>query len=201
MRRTVVEKKSLMMRILLLPTVAKAVFSVILFFLIFGFGSLILQQQARSQETQISKQKEELEAQLSKEIQLYANLKSVSDNLPTMQKQYQEILKNFPSESHVAQLLAEITKLGSAKGLKFIYFKPEKSVPGTYFSYIPVKVSVVGKYHELGDFLSGVANLSNAVVTVNEFVIKQTKDQKNVLSLEFTATLYYALPISADVAL
>ncbi len=68
-----------------------------------------------------------------------------------------------------------------------------------YYAGIPVNISVIGKFHQLGNFLSGVANLPGTVVLVNPFAISRDAKGSNLLTLQFTATIYHTLPTSQEI--
>ena len=177
----------------------KLLLAIALFLIIFLIGIVYLYQQSDTQLKDIDYQRTQLEKSITTQARTYGQLTAIAKNMSNEKNQYQILMKKFPLTSAMAILLADITKLGTSSGLKFIYFKPEPNKTFIYYAGVPVKISVVGHFHQLGNFLSGIANLPNSVVSVDEFTIKPASDNPELLSLEFTATLYHALPTSLEI--
>lgn len=178
----------------------KLLLAIALFLVIFLFGLFYLYQQSDTKLKDMDYQKTVLEKSLTVQARTYGQLTAIAKNMSNEKNQYQLLMKKLPQKSEMAILLSDITRLGTSAGLKFIYFKPEKEKIFVYYTGVPVKISVVGQFHQIGNFLSGVANLPNSVVAVNEFTIKPAPENPELLSLEFTATLYHALPDSTEIA-
>lgn len=197
MRNTVVTiKPSPIVKLYLLPPMAKLLLALLLCIFISFVGFLYLKQQSVQEAAQLSQKKSMLESDISKNAESYGEMIYISKNKIDAKKQYEDLLQTFPPESQIGDLLANITKLGTAKGIKFVYFKPKPSVTQEYYVETPVEISVIGKFHQLGEFLSEIANLPKSAAAVNQFSLVPNGD---LLTLEFTATLYSTLPTSADV--
>lgn len=194
----IVKEPSSMAKIYLLPPIVKLLLAVLLFFLICIIGFSFFKSQAQTTYTQLQIKKSELESDVSAGARANGQMEYLSKNTDTAKRQYESMLKRFPNESQVGGLLANITKLGTKEGLKFISFKPKTTINQNYYAEIPVDISLVGHFHQIARFLSGVANLPDSVVAVNKFNITRAENSDNVLSLEFTATVYYTLPTSSD---
>jgi type IV pilus assembly protein PilO len=55
---------------------------------------------------------------------------------------------------------------------------------------LPIKIRLTGSYHQMGEFVSGIAALPR-IVTLHDITIKpDTKDAYDVLSLELTAKTF-----------
>ena len=76
----------------------------------------------------------------------------------------------MPTEEEVASLLVDISQTGLASGLQFRLFKPEASIIKDFYSELPINVQVIGKYEELGLFVSGLASLPR-IVTLHDVKI------------------------------
>ena len=69
-------------------------------------------------------------------------------------------------------------------------FKPLNENPVEFYAELPIKLRVVGNYHEFGNFVSGVAALPR-IVTIHDFSIQRHKDKtKEALVMEATAKTY-----------
>jgi len=95
------------------------------------------------------------------------NLQDYRDQLAQIESSLGEMLKQMPTKAEVANLLVDISQTGLASGLEFKLFQPGAPVPKEFYSELPINIQVVGKYEELGLFVSGLASLPR-IVTVHD---------------------------------
>jgi len=197
MRNVIARKKSSFTQLYLLPPILKLMLALLVFIVICTIGIIIL----KNQSTQAMLKNKSREAFLEKEITVqartYGEVMYYSKNTKIARQEYEVLLKQFPPASKIGDLLSSITKLGTESGLKFISFRPQNEIMGKYYASIPVDISVVGKFHELAQFLSGIANLPASVVVVNQLTFEHSTGE--LLTLNFVATLYHTLPNSTEV--
>ncbi len=156
------------------------------------------------------KQLTELENIEKKEIELkktFTFKQNKAVNLPLYVKQMEEMERSFgamlrqlPSKTEVAELLVDISQTGLANGLEFQLFKPKDEIPAEFYAELPIKIRVLGDYHEFGNFISDVAALPR-IVTLQEIAIRPAKgDKKSVekLVMEATAKTFRYLDESDD---
>lgn len=135
-------------------------------------------------------QLDELDALENKEVQLktaFADKQKKAVNLPEYVKQLEKIegslgqmLKQMPTEEEVASLLIDISQTGLASGLEFRLFKPAPPVAKDFYSELPIDIQVIGRYEELGLFVSGLASLPRIVTVHNVDIapLAKSKDGK-----------------------
>ncbi|MGR9088625.1 MAG: type 4a pilus biogenesis protein PilO [Gammaproteobacteria bacterium] len=129
----------------------------------------------------------ELESIEQKEVELknsFAIKQKKANNLPDYVKQLdqievslQEMIKQLPTKEEVASLLIDISQTGLASGLEFRLFKPGAPIPKDFYSELPIDIQVVGRYEELGLFVSGLASLPR-IVTIHNVQIVPGMDKK-----------------------
>ncbi|MGY6275824.1 type 4a pilus biogenesis protein PilO [Methylomonas sp. MgM2] len=122
-------------------------------------------------------QLDELEALENEEINLKTsfetkqkkavNLQDYRDQLTQIEASLGEMLKQMPTKAEVANLLVDISQTGLASGLEFKLFQPGAPIPKEFYSELPINIQVIGKYEELGLFVSGLASLPR-IVTVHD---------------------------------
>ncbi len=118
------------------------------------------------------------------------NLNAYRKQMEDMQKIFGAMLRQLPSKTEVAALLVDISQVGLASGLEFELFRPLNENPVEFYAELPIKIRVVGNYHEFGNFVSGVAALPR-IVTIHDFSISRHKDkEKGALVMEATAKTY-----------
>ncbi len=111
---------------------------------------------------------------------LAANLDAYKQQMNDIEKTFGTMLKQLPKQTEVADLLVEVSQTGLASGLEFTLFQPTKEIPKEFYAEKPINIKVTGTYHELGNFVSGVAALAR-IVTLHNLVMKPIP-QKNLKS-------------------
>jgi type IV pilus assembly protein PilO len=113
-----------------------------------------------------------------------AKAKAAARDLDKYQKQYQEaqgkfrlVLKLLPDKKEIPSLLEGISKSGRHSGLEFLLFQPEPEISKGFYAEIPVKIEVVGGYHNLALFFDKVARLSR-IVNISNVEIKGATSSK-----------------------
>ncbi|NOQ17067.1 MAG: type 4a pilus biogenesis protein PilO [Methyloprofundus sp.] len=103
-------------------------------------------------------------------------------NLELHQKQYKQIeaslhdmMKLMPTKAEVANLLVDISQTGLSSGLEFELFKPTGQIDKGDVVELPIDIKVLGRYGELGLFISGLATLPR-IVTIKDIKIKPAKN-------------------------
>lgn len=106
------------------------------------------------------------------------NLQDYRDQLAQIELSLGEMLKQMPTKAEVANLLVDISQTGLASGLNFKLFQPNAEVRKDFYSELPISIQVVGKYEELGLFVSGLASLPRIVTVHDVNMAPQSKDAK-----------------------
>ncbi|CAG1020641.1 type 4a pilus biogenesis protein PilO [Methylomonas sp. LL1] len=109
------------------------------------------------------------------------NLQDYRDQLALIESSLGEMLKQMPTKAEVANLLVDISQTGLASGLEFKLFQPSAEIRKEFYSELPINIQVVGKYEELGLFVSGLASLPR-IVTVHNVNIAPPKGDKTSAS-------------------
>lgn len=116
------------------------------------------------------KQAEEvsLKEQFSSKAFQAANLDAYKEQMQEMEVSFGALLKQLPSDTEVPGLLEDITRTGLGSGLEFEEIKLMPEVAQQFYIELPIQIKVVGSYHDLATFVSGVASLPR-IVTLHDF--------------------------------
>ncbi|MBS0347773.1 MAG: type 4a pilus biogenesis protein PilO [Proteobacteria bacterium] len=136
-----------------------------------------------------SKEKEEITLKdewLSKKRQA-VNLPEYRRQLAEIDRQFGALLKQLPNRSEIESLLADINQAGLGRGLQFELFKPGSEGLKDFYAELPIAVRVTGNYHDLGEFVSDVAQMPR-IVTLNDIAIETLKEGN--LKFDATAVTY-----------
>lgn len=129
-----------------------------------------------------------------------SNLNAYKSQLVQIKKTFGTLLRQLPETTEVPGLLEDISKTGISNGLEFSYFKPMPEVRRDFYAELPIKITVQGNYHQLANFVSGVAALPR-IVTLHDFVIREDSDAiqmlQNAANLSKTANQEKGIASSA----
>ena len=118
------------------------------------------------------------------------NLEVYKQQLKDIERSFGALLRQLPGKTEVPSLLVDISQTGLAAGLQEKLFQPEAEVKKDFYAELPIKIKLTGSYHQLGEFVSGIAALPR-IVTLHDIDIKpDNKDAYDQLSLELTAKTY-----------
>ena len=134
--------------------------------LVLGYLLLLEPQVARLQQQQDAQValKTGFEARAAQVASLDAYVMQMHE----LQASFGALLKQLPVQAQVPGLLDEISRLGLANGLmvEHIQWLPEILQP--FYSELPLQMTLVGGYHDLGLFVSALASLPR-IVTLHDF--------------------------------
>lgn len=99
-----------------------------------------------------------------------AALDALKEQLAEMEKSFGAMLRQLPSRAEIANLLIDISQTRLANSLEEELFQPQGESPKEFYAEVPNKITVVGTFHELGAFVSGVAALPR-IVTIDQVEI------------------------------
>jgi len=120
--------------------------------------------------TQLENKEQELKKSFKRKQNKAVNLPDYREQLKQIEASLGEMIKQMPTKAEVANLLIDISQTGLASGLEFRLFKPGSAIRKDFYSELPISIKVVGKYEELGLFVSGLASLPR-IVTVHNVAI------------------------------
>ena len=119
-----------------------------------------------------------------------ANLVPLREQMKEMEQSFGDMLRQLPNKTEVAGLLVDISQTGLSSGLEFELFQPLNEAPTEFYAELPISIKVKGTYHQMGEFVSGIAALPRIVTTHD---IKISKGDSQILSMSATAKTYRAI--------
>ena len=129
---------------------------------------------------------EQKEQTLKREFELKqkkaVNFQDYQNQLTQIEASLDEMIRQMPTKEEVASLLIDISQTGLASGLKFKLFKPEAHIQKDFYSELPIKIQVIGKYEDLGLFVSGLASLPRIVTVHDVKITPEGKDGSLLMS-------------------
>lgn len=170
------------------------------------FGTTLFPFCYQVKKTQIAQLEQEygkLSADLEKARQMINKLAQLEAEYERLHEQWLSAQELLPEEEEMPELLRQVTTAGSRAGIEFMLFQPSPAVVKQDYKEHPVKVRVRGGYHQLGVFLSRLANMER-IVNVTNLDVKSAaksgrnassnKDDRHTVVAEFTLSAHTLIP-------
>jgi type IV pilus assembly protein PilO len=119
-----------------------------------------------------------------------ANFDAYRVQLAEIERSFGAMLRQLPGRTEIPSLLVDISQTALGAGLDENLFQRGVEVQRDFYAEQPIKIRYTGSYHELGNFVSGVAALPR-IVTLHDINVKPTSSEEIVvLTLDATAKTY-----------
>jgi len=124
---------------------------------------------------------------------LAANLDAYKAQLAEMERSFGAMLSKLPEDLQIDSLIIDISQAGLRAGLEFDLIKPGRESAQEFYVEFPINITVVGRYHEFGDFVSGLSEL-NRIVSVHNVALSTSggKGGSKKLVMTMVAKTYRA---------
>jgi type IV pilus assembly protein PilO len=135
---------------------------------------------------------QDLRAQFETKQQRAANLEAYKSQLAEMERSFGAMLRQLPGKTEVPNLLVDISQTGLGAGLQEKLFQPSGEQSRGFYAELPIRIRLVGSYHEFGTFVSGIAALPR-IVTLHDIQIAPASDKAGSydnLIMDVTAKTY-----------
>jgi type IV pilus assembly protein PilO len=130
------------------------------------------------------------ESSIKQQLEIVYGKKAATENeisqLPALKGTLAVWQDKLAKPKDLPELLHQILKVGMTNQLQFVFFNPGIEHKVGIYSTQPLKLVVVGSYHQIANFVSQVANMPTIVV-VKDFTI--IKGDSEILSGQAAALL------------
>jgi type IV pilus assembly protein PilO len=118
------------------------------------------------------------------------NLDVYKQQLKDIERSFGALLRQLPGKTEVPNLLVDISQTGLAAGLGEKLFQPGPEQKKDFYAELPIKIRLSGGYHQLAQFVSGIAALPRIVTLHDIEITPENKDSYDQLNLDLTAKTY-----------
>jgi type IV pilus assembly protein PilO len=153
------------------PAAVKVISGVLVAVLMLALGYFFFIQDMEAQLDAARNTEATLKEQFTNKAFQAANLDPYKIQMLEMENTFGALLRQLPSDTEVPGLLEDITRTGLGSGLDFEEIKLLPEAAQQFYIELPIQITVVGAYHDLATFVSGVASLPR-IVTLHDFDIK-----------------------------
>jgi type IV pilus assembly protein PilO len=156
----------------------------------FVLGYVFVWERQRPELERFESEEQTLRAEFRTKHAKAVNLELYTQQLKDIERSFGALLRQLPGKTEVPNLLVDISQTGLAAGLDEKLFQPSPEQRRDFYAELPIKIRLSGSYHELGEFVSGIAALPR-IVTLHDIEIKpEAKDTYDQLTLDLTAKTY-----------
>jgi type IV pilus assembly protein PilO len=156
------------------------VIKVILYFLTAGLVA------ALTYTTLVSNEIEAFESALEKEQALRSTFRQKYDvasklevyrqQMTDMEDKFSQLLRRLPTSNETSGLIKDLSDIGTSSGLTVLKLKWMPEVKKEFYTELPIKIEIIGNYHDLGEFVSKVA-ATKRIISLHDFTIEQSNEQ------------------------
>jgi len=151
------------------------------FFIVKDLNPRLEREEAKEQELRLTFENKQRKA---------ANYDAYKAQLTQIEQSFGTMLRQLPGETEIPSLIVDISQTGLAAGLQEKLFQPQPEIPRDFYAEKPIKIRLTGGYHEIGNFVSGIAALPRIVTLHDITITPESKDSFDNLSMEVTAQTY-----------
>lgn len=150
------------------PAAVKVIAGILAVALVLALGYNFHLKDLQANLERLHTEEETLKQQFSTKAFQAANLEAYREQMNEAEVSFGALLKQLPSDTEVPGLLEDITRTGLDSGLEFEEIKLLPEVTQQFYIELPIQIKVVGGYHDLATFVSGVASQPR-IVTLHDF--------------------------------
>lgn len=131
----------------------------------------------------------ELSAARQNEFSYQKDLAELSER----QQRQRELVKILPTETEYPAFLSAVQNVANVSGIALTAWSPLAEEPDQFYSRVPMRISLTGRYHQVAKFFYGVGQLDRVINMENISLTSPKNDGSDVLvKVEALATAFRA---------
>jgi len=114
------------------------------------------------------------------------DLQKFREQIDKLNEELKNALTQLPNEKEIPEILKNISSLGKESNLEFTLFRPKPEEPQQFYAKVPIELTVLGSYHNMGIFFDKVSKLPRIINVVDFNLAKpeKAKDAKGKVEKE-----------------
>jgi type IV pilus assembly protein PilO len=132
---------------------------------------------------------EGLQAEIRKGQAIEAKLPEFEREIENLEIKLSDLLAILPTEPETGELLKWVKNLADQSNLELKQFNPGGLRAKEFYKEFPIKMDVVGGYHDLGVFFDRVSKYSR-IINVGGVSINGASGRRGSIRAKFTATTF-----------
>lgn len=184
--------KAILDRLMTVPLWQKALAVVLIIACMVGAFYFLVYEKKKVEIEQLNSQIDELVKEINKAKEMSEKLEQFRKEHFLLTKKLKLTLAILPNQEEMDRLIITTEGLATQSGLQIDEFTPSPVVPRGFYGETPIKISVLGGYHDLGYFFEKVANESR-IINIKNINMNATKDRKGkpAIAATFIASAFW----------
>ena len=181
------------------PLAFRVAVIIIVFVVVLGMGVywFIIEDKA-PQLQRVQEEEQTLRVSFENKQKKAANYDAYKAQLTQMEQSFGTMLRQLPGKTEIPSLIVDISQTGLAAGLQEKLFQPQAEIPRDFYAEKPIMISLSGGYHEIANFVSGIAALPRIVTLHDINITPDNQDAYDDLTIQVTAKTYRYLEEEAE---
>jgi len=181
------------------PLAFRVAVIIIVFVVVMGMGVywFIIEDKA-PQLQRVQEEEQTLRVSFENKQKKAANYDAYKAQLTQMEQSFGTMLRQLPGKTEIPSLIVDISQTGLAAGLQEKLFQPQAEIPRDFYAEKPIMISLSGGYHEIANFVSGIAALPRIVTLHDINITPDNQDTYDDLTIQVTAKTYRYLEDEAE---
>lgn len=170
------------------PIAGKVVVCVLVVAAIIALTFFMFVKDLNADLARVTAKEAELRSSFERKSYEAANLDAYRAQKEEMKKSLAALVSQLPSDTEVPGLLEDIDERGVESGLDINGIKLQPERAKEFYIELPIDIEMVGGYHDMGAFVSGIAAMPR-IVTLHDYDMKMDKGGA-LLSIQIKAKTY-----------
>ncbi len=142
----------------------------IIFTILVSYTTIFNKERVKMAALEIKEESLKEKLRLAKEVNI--GLETIKQETNSIRKRLKEFEKRLPGKEDIAAFLKDINKIARHNKVKLMSIIPSKPEKGSFYSRIPVNITVDTRFRNLYKFLYQIENATRVIrieeITVNE---------------------------------
>jgi type IV pilus assembly protein PilO len=136
-----------------------------------------------------------LRGELSEAMQNEFSYQKDLAELSERQQRQRELVKILPTETEYPAFLSSVQNVANVAGIALTAWSPMPEEAAEFYSRVPMKLQLTGRYHQIAKFFHGVSQLDRVINMENISLTEPKPDGEDiVVKVDALATAFRAKP-------
>lgn len=140
--------------------------------------TLLVSNEIEAYENAVRKE-QELRTVYQQKYDVASKLEIYRQQMAEMEEKFSQLLKRLPTSSETPGLIEDLSYIGTSSGLTFNKVEWMPEIEKEFYTELPIKIEIVGSYHDFGEFVSKVAELPR-IISLHDFTIEGGTQQEQL---------------------
>lgn len=140
----------------------------------------------------------EQEQKLAELKKAAADVEVLQKDLARAEEELKQVLVLLPDSKEIPGLLENVSQLGAEVGLENLLFQPQPEQVQEFYATVPIRLDLVGTYHQLGLFLDRVSKLNRILKVDNLDITRQGNSPRLQVGCTVMTYRFIDQPVKED---